>query len=156
MLPAYDSGDHLHPNDAGMKALADAVTWLDDPSIPISAPDRRRRRGPGDALAHARRAAAFGTLTPGVTKDYVASTTANVISSAGNATLTVSPPGHLLNGEFALPQPLVVELSKATWAAPVSNDAVTVSFKQHVEATDALRTGAYSKNLVFTLSSTAP
>ncbi|WP_306208850.1 SGNH/GDSL hydrolase family protein [Actinoplanes sp. RD1] len=25
MLPAYDSGDHLHPNDAGMRAMADAV-----------------------------------------------------------------------------------------------------------------------------------
>ncbi|NUR83859.1 MAG: SGNH/GDSL hydrolase family protein, partial [Nonomuraea sp.] len=23
--PAYDSGDHLHPNDAGMKAMADTV-----------------------------------------------------------------------------------------------------------------------------------
>jgi len=25
MLPAYDSGDHLHPNDAGYEAMADAV-----------------------------------------------------------------------------------------------------------------------------------
>lgn len=25
LLPAYDSGDHIHPNDAGCKALADAV-----------------------------------------------------------------------------------------------------------------------------------
>jgi len=25
LLPAYDSGDHLHPNDAGMKAMADAI-----------------------------------------------------------------------------------------------------------------------------------
>ncbi|MFE7116836.1 SGNH/GDSL hydrolase family protein [Streptomyces sp. NPDC057654] len=29
MLPAYDSGDHLHPNDAGMRALADAVELRD-------------------------------------------------------------------------------------------------------------------------------
>ena len=27
-LPAYDSGDHLHPNDAGYKAMADAIdSW---------------------------------------------------------------------------------------------------------------------------------
>jgi lysophospholipase L1-like esterase len=25
MLPAYDSGDHLHPGDAGYKALAEAI-----------------------------------------------------------------------------------------------------------------------------------
>jgi lysophospholipase L1-like esterase len=25
LLPAYDSGDHLHPNDSGMQAIADAV-----------------------------------------------------------------------------------------------------------------------------------
>jgi lysophospholipase L1-like esterase len=29
MLPAYDSGDHLHPNDAGYQAMANAVPlWL--------------------------------------------------------------------------------------------------------------------------------
>ncbi|MQA85816.1 MAG: SGNH/GDSL hydrolase family protein [Streptosporangiales bacterium] len=25
LLPAYDAGDHLHPNDAGMKAMAEAI-----------------------------------------------------------------------------------------------------------------------------------
>ena len=25
LLPAYASGDHLHPNDAGMRAMAQAV-----------------------------------------------------------------------------------------------------------------------------------
>jgi lysophospholipase L1-like esterase len=24
-LPAYDSGDHLHPNDVGYKAMADSI-----------------------------------------------------------------------------------------------------------------------------------
>jgi lysophospholipase L1-like esterase len=24
-MPAYDSGDHLHPNDAGYQAMADAI-----------------------------------------------------------------------------------------------------------------------------------
>lgn len=28
ILPSYDSGDHLHPNDAGYKAMADAVPLL--------------------------------------------------------------------------------------------------------------------------------
>jgi lysophospholipase L1-like esterase len=25
LLPLYDSGDHLHPNDAGYKAMGDAI-----------------------------------------------------------------------------------------------------------------------------------
>ena len=46
--------------------------------------------------------ASFGAFTPGVTKDYTASTTATVISSAGDATLSVSEPGRLTNGTFSL------------------------------------------------------
>ena len=38
----------------------------------------------------------------------------------------------------------------------MSNDVVSVGFKQHVGATDALRTGSYSKTLTFTLSTTTP
>jgi hypothetical protein len=100
--------------------------------------------------------ATFGAFTPGLAKDYTASTTANVISSAGDAALTVSDPGHLTNGAFALPEPLQVSFSKSTWSAPVSNDAVAVTFKQQIKANDALRTGAYSKTLTFTLSTTTP
>ena len=51
--------------------------------------------------------AAFGPFTPGVAKDYTASTTANVISTAGDATLSVADPSHgntgkLVNGTFTL------------------------------------------------------
>ena len=61
-----------------------------------------------------------------------------------------------MNGTFSLPSPLEVAFSKAAWTAPVSNDPVTITFKQHIGATDALRTGAYSKTLTFTLSTTTP
>ena len=81
--------------------------------------------------------------------------------------------GHLVNGAFALPQPLQVKAHTATnpggagvggalpatvltWAAPASNDAVTVDFAQRVNAVDALRTGRYAKTLTFTLSTTTP
>ena len=60
--------------------------------------------------------ATFGAFTPGVAREYTASTTANVISTAGDAALSVSPqPAHLANGAFTLPQPLQVEFSKASW-----------------------------------------
>jgi len=101
-------------------------------------------------------AASFGAFTPGVAKDYTASTTATVISTAGDATLSASDPGHLTNGTFALPSPLEVSFSKSTWTAPVSNDPVTIGFKQHIGANDALRTGSYSKTVTFTLSTTTP
>ena len=62
--------------------------------------------------------ATFGAFTPGVEREYTASTTATVISTAGDAALTYSDPGHLRNGAFALAQPLRVELSKASWTGP--------------------------------------
>jgi hypothetical protein len=100
--------------------------------------------------------ATLGAFTPGVAKDYTATTTATVISSAGDAAVTVSDPGHLMNGTFALPQPLVVQLGKSSWTAPVADDPVTITFKQHIDATDALRTGSYSRTLTFTLSTATP
>src|SRR3954462_584226 len=86
--------------------------------------------------------AAFGAFTPGIAKDYSAQTSANVISTAGDAALTYSDPGHMTNGSFSLPSPLAVELSKSSWTAPVSNDPVTIRFAQHIDANDALRTGS--------------
>jgi hypothetical protein len=119
--------------------------------------------------------ATFGAFIPGLAKDYAAQTTANVISTAGNATLSVADPsstatGHLVNGSFSLPSALQVNgggpfadvggsaspTVLKTWAAPVSNDAPAISFQQHIGANDALRTGTYSKTLTFTLSTTAP
>jgi hypothetical protein len=84
-----------------------------------------------------------------------------VISTAGNATLTVTDPssdhpGHLVNGAFFLPQPLQGLGTVKTYAGPVSNGTVTIAFKQAIGATDALRTGTYAKTLTFTLSTTSP
>ena len=101
-------------------------------------------------------AASFGTFAPGVAREYVASTSANVISTAGDALLSVSDAGHLTNGPHALAEPLRVEFSRASWAAPASNDPVTITFRQRVKATDPLRTGTYSRSLTFTLSTTMP
>jgi predicted dienelactone hydrolase len=101
-------------------------------------------------------AASFGSFTPGVAREYTASTTANVVSTAGDAALTVSDPGHLMNGTFALPQTLRVEINPALWTQPVSNAPVAITFRQAIAASDALRTGAYSRTLTFTLSTTTP
>ena len=68
----------------------------------------------------------------------------------------MSDPGHLTNGTFSLPEPLQVPSARRRGPAPVSNDPVTIGFKQHINANDALRTGAYSKTLTFTLSTTTP
>ena len=100
--------------------------------------------------------ATFAAFTPGVTRDYTATTTATVISTAGDATLTSSEPGFLTNGAFALPQPLRVAIAPSSWDGPVSNGAALITFTQPIAAGDALRTGAYSKTLVFTLSTTTP
>ncbi|MBE2317512.1 S8 family serine peptidase [Solirubrobacter sp. CPCC 204708] len=100
--------------------------------------------------------ARFEPFVPGVPNVYTAQTTANVISTAGSAELTVSDPGHLANGPFQLPQPLQVELTPAAWTGPVSNAATTIAFKQAIGAGDALCTGSYSRTLTFTLSTSTP
>jgi X-Pro dipeptidyl-peptidase len=100
--------------------------------------------------------AMFPAFVPGIERTYEAETTANVISTAADATLTVSEPGHLANGAFSLPEPLQVAFSKSSWDGPVSNDSVDVLFKQRIKANDPLRTGTYSKTLTFTLSTTTP
>jgi hypothetical protein len=125
--------------------------------------------------------ATFGAFTPGVNAEYTASTTANVISSAGDATLSVADPspqntGHLVNGAFFLPSKVQARARNAandtgtyadvgssaaptqllTYSGPISNDTVTLGFRQAIGATDALRTGPYSKTLTFTLSTTTP
>ncbi|HEY6890499.1 MAG TPA: M14 family metallopeptidase, partial [Solirubrobacter sp.] len=126
-------------------------------------------------------APAFGAFTPGIDKDYTAATTATVVSTAGDATLSVADPssvntGKLMNGTFTLAQPLQAMATSAggtgsafkpvggsaapttllTYSAPKSNDAVTMTFKQTIGRTEALRTGPYSKTLTFTLSTTTP
>jgi hypothetical protein len=100
--------------------------------------------------------ASFGAFTAGLDKDYTAQTTANVISTAGDAALSVSDPGHLTNGTFALPEALRVEIAPAAWTGPVSNATAAITFRQHIGASDALRTGSYSRTLTFTLSTTTP
>ena len=119
--------------------------------------------------------ASFGAFTPGLAKDYAAQMSANVISTAADAALSVADPsatatGHLVNGTFSLPSALQAKVGGPfadvggsaaptllkTWNAPTSNEAVAVAFQQHIGANDALRTGPYSKTLTFTLSTTQP
>jgi hypothetical protein len=123
--------------------------------------------------------ASFGAFTAGVAREYLANTTANVVSTAGDATLSVADPaatnaGHLINGAFTLPQALQARarnaanpatvfapvsnapLSLLSYGGPISNDPVSLDFRQLIGAADPLRTGTYSKTLVFTLSTTAP
>ena len=126
--------------------------------------------------------ATFGAFTPSVDRDYTASTTARALATSGNALLTVADPsstgtGHLVNADYTLPSALQVKASSATgtggtafsdvggsanpttlltYSRALNDAAITLDFKQHVGATDALRAGKYSKTLTFTLSTTAP
>jgi hypothetical protein len=117
--------------------------------------------------------AGFGAFAPGVARDYESSLPATVTSTAGDAALSVADPataspGRLVNGAFALSQPVQAAVTTAfaavsgtpltihTYSGPVSNDPVAIRFKQAIGASEPLRTGTYSKTLTFTLSTTAP
>jgi Asp-tRNA(Asn)/Glu-tRNA(Gln) amidotransferase A subunit family amidase len=145
----FFSPHHCHPGDA-LSPTADG---------PIETPAAGEIGGsvPATLSLSLAPTVSFGAFTPGVAKDYTATSVATVVSTAGDAALTVAPtPAFLTNGAFSLPSPLEVAFSKAAWTAPVSNEPVTVTFKQHIGAADALRTGSYSKTLTFTLSTTTP
>ena len=126
-------------------------------------------------------APSFGAFVPGVAREYTATGGGTVISTAGDATLSVADPsttntGKLVNGSFTLANPLMASATGTggtagaggavggsaapttllTYAAPVSNSALTLTFKQSIGANEGLRTGTYSKTLTFTLSTTAP
>ena len=101
--------------------------------------------------------ACFGAFAPGVAKDYTASTTANVISTAGDAALSFdrsrpSDERHVRAAVAAGGR----RSSKSAWTGAGLQRAGRDRFKQHIGATDALRTGSYSKTLTFTLSTTNP
>jgi hypothetical protein len=123
-------------------------------------------------------APSLGAFTPGLGASYTTTASATALSTAASATLSVGDPdtvhtGHLLNGSYVMAQPLQAAatdtagatptygnvtgvaspLTLLSYSAPVSNDPVTLWFSQPVGSTDPLRTGTYSKTLVFTLSS---
>jgi|GEM_PF-6817564 len=100
--------------------------------------------------------ASFGSFTPGVAKTYDASTSLDVVSTAGDAALTWSGPNHLTNGTFTMPQPFTLSFSKTSWDGPATHEPVSVGFRQPVAANDALRTGNYTATVTFTLSTTTP
>jgi sugar phosphate isomerase/epimerase len=124
----------------------------------------------------------FGTFMPGMARTYETALSGSITSTAGDATLTVADtsttfPGHLVNGAYALPQPLNVKASTTavpgnafaplpeatntpltllTYSGATTGDLVTIGFRQAIGATDVLRSGSYSKSLTFTLSTTTP
>ena len=108
-----------------------------------------RRQRAGDAVADGRHAGQLRRVHARLTKTYLASTSGNVTSTAGDALLSVADPssnatGRLVNGTFSLPQPLQARARNAantgtaynnvgssasplnllTYSGPISNDAL--------------------------------
>ena len=85
---------------------ADGTTASKDVTVEVPTDrlhDGRRQRDPDARRSRSATPAGFGTFAAGVANTYTASTTANVISTAGNALLVVTDtsstaPGHLVNG----------------------------------------------------------
>jgi cytochrome c len=134
---------------------------------------------PGTLALSVSPTADLGAFVPGMGRDYEATLTANVITTAEATTLTVHDPsanaaGRLVNGSFALAEPLQAKATNAAnpagafapvgsdpltllqYPAPISNDAVTIGLRQSIGANEALRTGRYGKTLTFTLSTNQP
>ena len=123
----------------------------------------------------------LGTFTPGVSADYTGSMVIGATDTGTASQLTAYDPsatdtGHLVNGNLELAQPLKAGATDAAnptltfapvgslasplvllnEAAPLANDAIAVTFKQSIGATDPLGTGSYSKTILLTLTTTTP
>jgi hypothetical protein len=130
------------------------------------------------ALDLSSRLAQLGPLIPGVAQNYDTSLGATVTSTAGNATLSVADLGNgsgkLGNGTTELASPLLVRATNAastgtafapltanpvtllSYASWFANDAVTITLRQPIAATEPLTAGGYAKTIVFTLSTATP
>ncbi len=105
--------------------------------------------------------AQFGAFTPGVAKEYTATTSASVISTAGDATLSVADPSADQHGQAGQRH---VRADPADPGPRHAEDVDRPDLQRvgadHVQAGDPanepLRTGTYSKTLTFTLSTTTP
>jgi sugar phosphate isomerase/epimerase len=122
--------------------------------------------------------ASFGSFVPATARTYETAMAASVVSTAGDATLSVgdpgASPGHLVNGSFALASPLQLRAANAagpnpawanlgvsqtllTYSGPTAGaDTVTVGLRQAIAANEVLRAGTYSKTLTFTLTTATP
>jgi len=135
------------------------------------------------SLGFSNNVSSFGSFVPATARTYETAMAATVVSTAGDAKLSVTDasstaPGHLVNQAFSLPQalqiraanvaqpnPAYVALSETagtavdllSYSTPTAGaDPVTIGFRQAIGATDTLRAGTYSKQLTFTLSTTTP
>jgi cytochrome c len=176
---SYVNADFMQHILGGLEVAAGVVTDKACGVTARTAPSTVSGTVPGTLSLTLGPPAGFGAFSPGVARDYNTTLAANVISSGGDATLSVTDAsteaaGRLVNGSFALPQPLQLSASSAagtggplaplggtpltllSYGGPVSNDAVTINARQSIGANDPLRTGTYSKTLTFTLSTTSP
>ena len=149
--------------------LGRAILWAAAPTVSAASTSTDATVGgsvPATLTLALGEPATFPAFIPGVANTYETSTTARIVSTAGDAALTVFDPsptatGRLVNGSFSLAQPLLAANAPLpavvkTWTGPTSNESVTVPFKQSIGANEALRTGTYAKTLTFTLSTTQP
>ena len=84
-LPAFDAGDHLHPNEAGFQAIADAVELDLFMPLPEAAGAGGAEAGAGGGSAGAGLAGSGGVTAPGGTGGGSAGTTALSGNAGGGA-----------------------------------------------------------------------
>ncbi|MBE2317195.1 ThuA domain-containing protein [Solirubrobacter sp. CPCC 204708] len=151
------------------------VTVTDTPSgEPVEKPVTVRAQVPKMLALDLDATADLGSFLPGTTATYSATLTGKVTSSEAASALTVHDPspnatGKLVNGSYALPQPLQLRgadgafapltgqpLSLVRFTTAVGSRPISVDLRQSIAETDSVLAGAYSKTLVFTLSATTP
>jgi hypothetical protein len=127
----------------------------------------------------------LGPFVPAVVENYLGNCGLTATSTGAESELSASDEdespvtkGHLVQPPYKLPSaletratglpglefpgvggpfaPLTSPVTLLTYPGPVSADAVTVFFRQHIGLHDALHTGTYAKTITLTLEQTTP
>ncbi|MFC4586721.1 GDSL-type esterase/lipase family protein [Sphaerisporangium corydalis] len=156
-LPAYDTGDHLHPNEAGLQAIANAVDlgWFGGTTTPVPAQISLRSRANGLFVTAPNGSALIANgASAGTAQQFEQVNLGN-----GNFALKARSNGQFVSAEAAGAQPLIANRASAgSWETfqLLRNSDGTYSLKAQVNGKYVCADGGGAQPLIANRAAVGP